>query len=167
MVRRGVRRLGAGGAGPVPAAAPSGRRGPKVPWEQTGVPRRALAALLVTALAVVVPASPALADPPVTAPGVVLTDIAVTAPATTLLAGGTTAIEVTATNTAGPDLYNSSVVAVLPAGVSYVPGTAGGMTGLGEPQVLTGTPIPATSRSPRRRWCGPTSPICPWAPTSG
>lgn len=62
-----------------------------------------------------------------------------------VLAGGTGTVTVAATTPDGVALYNATVVAVLPVGVTYVPGASApsGPTGIGEPTVYWWIPDPA------------------------
>ncbi|WP_433674920.1 hypothetical protein [Microbacterium gorillae] len=95
-------------------------------------------ATLVAGLAV---APAALATVPVTVPaGSTPTTLGLTVESDQLLAGETANVKVTATNSAGPDQYNATVVAVLPPGVSFVGPAVDGQ----------GKQLPAPTSTP---WC--------------
>ncbi|MBJ7471002.1 MAG: DUF11 domain-containing protein [Solirubrobacteraceae bacterium] len=92
---------------------------------------RAAAALLVLAVLALLPAAAHAAGSP---------NITFSAdPAATVLQGETARVELSATNPLGePYAYNLSYRAVLPVGVSYVPGSASG--GLGAPTIRQDSP---------------------------
>lgn len=101
---------------------------------------RSFVAMLVTASVVMVSAvflSPAAAAPPVSSTGTPFTGVEVEATGSDILAAGVGTVSVTARNTTTGPLYNGTVVAVLPLGVTYVPGSAqpGPPNAPGEPQV--------------------------------
>ena len=105
-------------------------------WADTAV-----LALVVTMGLVAVPLQ-AHGTPPVADAS---TGITVSSAGGEVLAGGTGTVTVAATNLDGVALYNATVVAVLPVGVTYVPGTSApsGPTGIGEPTVYWWIPDPA------------------------
>ena len=101
-------------------------------------------ALLVATMSLVMPA-PATAAPPVSGDGTPFTGISVSTEGATILAGQPGRVSVTATNSAAADLYNASVVVVLPLGVTYAPGSSlpGAPNNIGEPTITTWIPDPA------------------------
>ncbi|WP_282836797.1 hypothetical protein [Microbacterium flavum] len=101
---------------------------------------RSFVAMLATASVVMVSAvfvSPAIAAPPVSSGGTPFTGVEVEATGSDILAAGVGTVSVTARNTTTGPLYNGTVVAVLPLGVTYVPGSSqpGPPNAPGEPQV--------------------------------
>lgn len=101
-------------------------------------------ALLVATMSLVMPPA-ARAAPPVSADGTPFTGISVSTEGATILAGQPGRVSVTATNSAAADLYNASVVVVLPLGVTYAPGSSlpGAPNAIGEPTITTWIPDPA------------------------
>lgn len=110
-------------------------------------------AALVLALGVVLPGAfaPALADAPGTPAAAQNTNpLTVTDSGTDVLAGATGTVRVTAAypvDGPGADLYNASIVVVLPPGIAYA-GGASGIQGLGEPRQVTYVVTPASPGVP-------------------
>ncbi|MCW3492275.1 DUF11 domain-containing protein [Microbacterium sp. SSM24] len=104
----------------------------------------ATVAVLAVGMAVALPLS-AAAAPPVASDGGGFTGVDVSAEASSVLASGVGEIGITASNVAGVDLYNATAVAILPVGVTYVPGSArpGPPNAVGEPLIRTYVPDPA------------------------
>ena len=100
----------------------------------------ALAMLVVASLllsVLVVGVVPAAAVPPTSS---ATSGITVSADGGGTLAGGTRTVSVSAANPSGADLFNATAVAVLPVGVTYVPGSS--PIEYGEPTIQTWIPDP-------------------------
>lgn len=102
------------------------------------------ATILVASMAVFAP-SAALAAPPTTSAGAEFSGVTVETTGGSVLAAGQGTISVNASNATSGDLYNASTVVVLPAGVTYVGGSAQptAPNAVGEPQIRTWAPDPA------------------------
>ncbi|MGN8551536.1 UNVERIFIED_CONTAM: DUF11 domain-containing protein [Microbacterium sp. SLM126] len=104
----------------------------------------ATVAVLAVGMAVALPLT-AVAAPPVASDGGGFTGIDVSAGASSVLASGSGQVSIDASNVAGVELYNATAVAILPVGVTYVPGSSlpGAPNAVGDPLIRTYIPDPA------------------------